>query len=72
MKSEGHTGIWEKSLLGRGSSGPKVGGHLVCSRNVQKDNMDKAQRAGVRVMAMTSESSEAVQSGRALEAVRGT
>lgn len=72
MKSEGHTGIWEKSLLGRSSSGPKVGGHLVCFRNVQEDSMDKVQRAGLRVMEVTLESSEVVQSWRALEARIGT
>lgn len=62
MKSrEGHTDIWQESLPGRSSSGPKVGEHLVCFKNIKEDNTDRVWWARVRVIKTRSAGSEGVK-----------
>lgn len=70
MKSRGRrAAIWEKSLPGRGSSGPKLGECLVRSRSIKEASMDIVQWATDRVIEMRSEGSEGAKSWRLLEAI---
>lgn len=60
---------WEKNFPGRGSSGPNLGGCLVCPGNIKEASMGIVQWARNRVIQMRSERAEGAKSWRVLEAM---